>query len=195
MLLDKKNKARIFVLTLFFVVGLLLGGLYTWITNTTVEMDTYNADTLTNKLHFAKVQEGSLQCQVLVDKAAVYNQPSGLNGKIVEYMSKGVEVKYLSTVSSMDKDDKYAVTIVPMEFQKFWGRKHFIPEGSKVRILEYNKDGSEILGQVYVDDKYYEKDFSIQYLQFPYLGQWKEIEFNGKRGYMQFNTLSDARLM
>ncbi len=42
-----------------------------------------------------------------------------------------------------------------MKFQRFWGRKHIIPKGTKVLILSQN-DGV-VWGRVYVEDRFYEK--------------------------------------
>ena len=136
-----------------------------------------------------------MQCVVLLDKAEVYNLPSGLTGKVIERMSKGVPVDYLETVSSQDKDDSYALTTVELQFQRFWGPRHIIPEGTRVQILRADRGDGEVKGRVYVDGKYYDKDFDSQYLRFPYVGQWKKIEFQGKPGYMKYDTLSESKLM
>ena len=136
-----------------------------------------------------------MQCVVLLDKAELYNLPSGLEGKVIEHMSKGVQVDYLETVSSQDKDDTYAVTTVELQFQRFWSARHIIPEGSKVQILRADRGNGEIKGRVFVDGKYYDKYFDVQYLRFPYVGQWKKVEFQGKTGFMKYDTLSESKLM
>lgn len=195
MILDKKNKARIFVFSGFFILGVLGGFFYIWLNNKPLELTTYNASNLTNNLTFAKVEEGQLKCKVLLDNTAMYNNPSVLEGKVIEHLSKGVNVNYLGTVSSNDKSDKYAVTNVEMQFQWFWGRKHIIPMGTKVTIIDRYFSEDSIIGQVYIDDKYYEKEFSKQYLNFPYLGQWKKVEFLGKEGYIQYAALSDEKIL
>ena len=43
--------------------------------------------------------------------------------------------------------------------------------------------------------KYYDKSFDTQYLRFPYVGQWKKVEFQGKPGYMKYYALSESKLM
>ena len=120
---------------------------------------------------------------------------SGLEGKVIERMSKGVKVDYLETVSSQDKDESFAITTVELQFQRFWGARHIIPEGSKVQILRSARDNGEVRGRVFVDGKYYDKDFDLQYLRFPYVGQWKKVEFQGKPGFMKYEALSESKLM
>lgn len=188
-------KAKAFVLTGFFVIGLAAGACYALLSAQGTSGDKYNTAQLTEGLQYAAVEAGRLQCVVLRDKAAMYNIPSSLKGNVIERMSKGIKVDYLDLVSSQDKDDRYAVTTVEMQFQRLFGRKHIIPAGSEVLVLRADNGSGEIRGRVLVDGKYYEKDFDTAYLRFPYIGQWKKVEFNGKPGYMQYDALSDSKLM
>ena len=188
-------KAAALVLAGFFVLGAVAGGCYALVSAHSVKTNKYNTAHLTQHLQYAEVEAGRLQCVVLLDKAELYNLPSGLEGKVIEHMSKGVQVDYLETVSSQDKDDTYAVTTVELQFQRFWGARHIIPEGSKVQILRADRGNGEIKGRVFVDGKYYDKYFDVQYLRFPYVGQWKKVEFQGKTGFMKYDTLSESKLM
>ncbi len=191
----KALKAKAFVLTGFFIAGVIVGACYTLLTNPSDDGRKYNTAQLTEKLQYAVVEAGRLQCVVLRDKAELYNIPSALEGNVIERMSKGVRVDYLDLVSSQDKDESYAVTAVEMQFQRFWGRRHIIPAGTLVLLLRGDDGSGEVKGRVFVDGKYYEKNFSAAYLRFPYVGQWKKVEFNGKPGYMQYDALSDSKLM
>ena len=191
----RELKAAALVLAGFFVLGVVAGGCYALVSAHSVKTNKYNTAHLTQHLQYAEVEAGRLQCVVLLDKAELYNLPSGLEGKVIEHMSKGVQVDYLETVSSQDKDDTYAVTTVELQFQRFWGARHIIPEGSKVQILRADRGNGEIKGRVFVDGKYYDKDFDVQYLRFPYVGQWKKVEFQGKTGFMKYDTLSESKLM
>ena len=191
----RELKAAALVLAGFFVLGAVAGGCYALVSAHSVKSNKYNTAHLTQHLQYAEVEAGRLQCVVLLDKAELFNVPSGLEGKVIEHMSKGVQVDYLETVSSQDKDDTYAVTTVELQFQRFWGARHIIPEGSKVQILRADRGNGEIKGRVFVDGKYYDKDFDVQYLRFPYVGQWKKVEFQGKTGFMKYDTLSESKLM
>lgn len=191
----RELKAAALVLAGFFALGAVAGGCYALVSANSVKTNKYNTAQLTQNLQYAEVEAGRLQCVVLLDKAEVYNLPSGLTGKVIERMSKGVPVDYLETVSSQDKDDRYALTTVELQFQRFWGPRHIIPEGTRVQILRADRGDGEVKGRVYVDGKYYDKDFDSQYLRFPYVGQWKKIEFQGKPGYMKYDTLSESKLM
>ena len=191
----RELKAAALVLAGFFVLGAVAGGCYALVSAHSVKTNKYNTAHLTQHLQYAEVEAGRLQCVVLLDKAELYNLPSGLEGKVIEHMSKGVQVDYLETVYSQDKDDTYAVTTVELQFQRFWGARHIIPEGSKVQILRADRGNGEIKGRVFVDGKYYDKDFDVQYLRFPYVGQWKKVEFQGKPGFMKYDTLSESKLM
>ena len=191
----RELKAAALVLAGFFVLGAVAGGCYALVSAHSVKTNKYNTAHLTQHLQYAEVEAGRLQCVVLLDKAELYNLPSGLKGKVIERMSKGVQVDYLETVSSQDKDDTYAVTTVELQFQRFWGARHIIPEGSKVQILRADRGNGEIKGRVFVDGKYYDKYFDVQYLRFPYVGQWKKVEFQGKPGFMKYDTLSESKLM
>ena len=191
----RELKAAALVLAGFFVLGAVAGGCYALVIAHSVKSNKYNTAHLTQHLQYAEVEAGRLQCVVLLDKAELFNVPSGLEGKVIEHMSKGVQVDYLETVSSQDKDDTYAVTTVELQFQRFWGARHIIPEGSKVQILRADRGNGEIKGRVFVDGKYYDKDFENQYLRFPYVGQWKKVEFQGKPGFMKYETLSESKLM
>ena len=191
----RELKAAALVLAGFFVLGAVAGGCYALVSAHSVKTNKYNTAHLTQHLQYAEVEAGRLQCVVLLDKAELFNVPSGLEGKVIEHMSKGVQVDYLETVSSQDKDDTYAVTTVELQFQRFWGARHIIPEGSKVQILRADRGNGEIKGRVFVDGKYYDKDFDVQYLRFPYVGQWKKVEFQGKTGFMKYDTLSESKLM
>lgn len=188
-------KAKAFVLTGFFVIGLAAGACYALLTAQGADGEKYDTARLTESLQYAAVEAGRLQCVVLRDKAELYNAPSGLYGNVIERMSKGVKVDYLDLVSSQDKDDRYAITTVELQFQRLFGRRHIIPAGSQVLVLRADNGSGETRGRVLVDGKYYEKDFDTAYLRFPYVGQWKKVEFNGKPGYMQYDALSDSELM
>ena len=39
------------------------------------------------------------------------------------------------------------------------------------------------------------KEFDVENLRMPYIGQWKRVEFHGKPGYMQFNSLAESKVM
>ena len=189
----KERRAQTFVLSGFLILGLVAGMIFAWIFNDSLNFKQYNLKQLTSDIIYDNVEEGRLQCKVVQDKAPMYNIPSTLYGNIIEHMSQGVYVDYFETVSSQDKDERYAVTAVEMKFQRFWGRKHIIPKGTKVLILSQN-DGV-VWGRVYVEDRFYEKEFDVENLRMPYIGQWKRVEFHGKPGYMQFNSLAESKVM
>ena len=191
----RKLKAGALVLAGFFILGAVAGGCYALVSAHSLKTTKYNTAQLTQHLQFAEVEAGRLQCLVIQDKAELYNIPSGLEGKVIEHMSKGLKVDFLETVSSQDKDESFAITTVELQFQRFWGARHIIPQGSKVQILRADRGNGEIKGRVYVDGKYYDKDFEVQYLRFPYVGQWKKVEFQGKPGFMKYDTLSESKLM
>ncbi len=191
----RELKAAAMVLAGFFVLGAVAGGVYALVSANSVKTAKYNTAQLTQNLQYAEVEAGRLQCVVLQDKAELYNKPSGLEGTVIERMSKGVQVDYLETVSSQDKDENFALTTVELQFQRFWGARHIIPEGSQVQILRADRGDGEVKGRVFVDGRYYDKDFEVQYLRFPYVGQWKKVEFQGKPGYMKYEALSESKLM
>lgn len=191
----RELKAAAMVLAGFFVLGVVAGGVYALVSANSVKTAKYNTAQLTQNLQYAEVEAGRLQCVVLKDKAELYNKPSGLEGTVIERMSKGVQVDYLETVSSQDKDENFALTTVELQFQRFWGARHIIPEGSQVQILRADRGDGEVKGRVFVDGRYYDKDFEVQYLRFPYVGQWKKVEFQGKPGYMKYEALSESKLM
>ena len=194
-MLGRELKAGAAVLAGFFILGAVAGGCYALVSAQSMKTNKYNTAQLTQNLQYAEVQAGRLQCVVLEDKAELYNLPSGLTGKVIERMSKGIRVDYLETVSSQDKDDSFAITTVELQFQRFWGPRHIIPEGTQVQILRMDRGSGEVKGRVFVDEKYYDKDFENQYLRFPYVGQWKKVEFQGKPGFMKYETLSESKLM
>lgn len=194
-MLGRELKASAAVLAGFFILGAVAGSCYALVSAQSMKTNKYNTAQLTQNLQYAEVQAGRLQCVVLEDKAELYNLPSGLTGKVIERMSKGVRVDYLETVSSQDKDDSFAITTVELQFQRFWGPRHIIPEGTQVQILRMDRGSGEVKGRVFVDGKYYDKDFENQYLRFPYVGQWKKVEFQGKPGFMKYETLSESKLM
>ena len=194
-MLARELKAGAAVLAGFLILGAVAGGCYALVSAQSMKTNKYNTAQLTQNLQYAEVQAGRLQCVVLEDKAELYNLPSGLTGKVIERMSKGVRVDYLETVSSQDKDDSFAITTVELQFQRFWGPRHIIPEGTQVQILRMDRGSGEVKGRVFVDGKYYDKDFENQYLRFPYVGQWKKVEFQGKPGFMKYETLSESKLM
>ena len=194
-MLGRELKAGAAVLAGFFILGAVAGGCYALVSAQSMKTNKYNTAQLTQNLQYAEVQAGRLQCVVLEDKAELYNLPSGLTGKVIERMSKGIRVDYLETVSSQDKDDSFAITTVELQFQRFWGPRHIIPEGTQVQILRMDRGSGEVKGRVFVDGKYYDKDFENQYLHFPYVGQWKKVEFQGKPGFMKYETLSESKLM
>lgn len=194
-MLARELKAGAAVLAGFFILGAVAGGCYALVSAQSMKTNKYNTAQLTQNLQYAEVQAGRLQCVVLEDKAELYNLPSGLTGKVIERMSKGIRVDYLETVSSQDKDDSFAITTVELQFQRFWGTRHIIPEGTQVQILRMDRGSGEVKGRVFVDGKYYDKDFENQYLRFPYVGQWKKVEFQGKPGFMKYETLSESKLM
>ena len=194
-MLGRELKVGAAVLAGFFILGAVAGSCYALVSAQSMKTNKYNTAQLTQNLQYAEVEAGRLQCVVLEDKAELYNLPSGLTGKVIERMSKGIRVDYLETVSSQDKDDSFAITTVELQFQRFWGPRHIIPEGTQVQILRMDRGSGEVKGRVFVDGKYYDKDFENQYLRFPYVGQWKKVEFQGKPGFMKYETLSESKLM
>ena len=191
----RELKASALVLAGFFVLGAVAGSCYALVSAQSIKTSKYNTAQLTQYLQYAEVEAGRLQCVVLEDKAELYNMPSGLAGTVIDHMSKGVQVDYLETVSSQDKDENYAITTVELQFQRLWGARHIIPQGTQVQILRADRGSGETRGRVFVDGKYYDKDFDSQYLRFPYVGQWKRVEFQGKPGYMKYESLSESKLM
>ncbi|WP_337423849.1 hypothetical protein [Phascolarctobacterium succinatutens] len=191
--LQSINRKTSAVCVAALLIGFIAGAGYAWSSNKTSPH--YNTAKLTSELHYAKVETGRLQCVVLQDKAAMYSDPSGLHGKVVDYLSAGVKLDYIDTVSSQDKDERYAVTEQQMQFRKFFGRRHIIPAGTQVLVLQPDRGNGETKGRVLVDDKEYDLDFSTNLLRFPYVGQWKKVELNGKPGFVKYNALSDAKLM
>ena len=191
----RELKASALVLAGFFVLGAVAGSCYALVSAQSIKTSKYNTAQLTQYLQYAEVEAGRLQCVVLEDKAELYNMPSGLAGTVIDHMSKGVQVDYLETVSSQDKDENYAITTVELQFQRFWGARHIVPQGTQVQILRADRGSGETRGRVFVDGKYYDKDFDSQYLRFPYVGQWKRVEFQGKPGYMKYESLSESKLM
>ena len=194
-MLGRELKAGAAVLAGFFILGAVAGGCYALVSAQSMKTNKYNTAQLTQNLQYAEVEAGRLQCVVLEDKAELYNLPSGLTGTVIERMSKGIRVDYLETVSSQDKDDSFAITTVELQFQRFWGPRHIIPEGTQVQILRMDRGSGEVKGRVFVDGKYSDKHFENQYLRFPYVGQWKKVEFQGKPGFMKYETLSESKLM
>ena len=193
MTFSRELKAKAFVLTGFFAIGIIAGACHALISSNSLNVTKYNVGRLTENLRYAEVQEGRLQCVVLTDGAELFNKPSALTGTVIDRMSKGVKVDYVETVSGMDKEDDQAVTTVELQFQRLWGRRYVIPAGSKVQILRRGEE--ETKGRVLVDGKYFDKDFDNAYLRFPYVGQWRKVEFQGKPGYMRFDALSEEGLM
>ena len=115
-MLGRELKAGAAVLAGFFILGAVAGGCYALVSAQSMKTNKYNTAQLTQNLQYAEVQAGRLQCVVLEDKAELYNLPSGLTGKVIERMSKGIRVDYLETVSSQDKDDSFAITTVELQF-------------------------------------------------------------------------------
>lgn len=64
-----------------------------------------------------------------------------------------------------------------------------------MRIVREDDGRGETVGRVVVDGKEYELDFATELLQLPYVGQWKQVELNGKPGYVKYNDVSDSKLM
>lgn len=124
--LQSINRKTAAVCVAALLTGFIAGAGYAWSSNKTSPH--YNTAKLTSELHYAKVETGRLQCVVLQDKAAMYSAPSGLHGKVIDYLSAGVKLDYIDTVSSQDKDERYAVTEQQLQFRKFFGRRHiFLP--------------------------------------------------------------------
>ena len=105
--LQSINRKTAAVCVAALLTGFIAGAGYAWSSNKTSPH--YNAAKLTNELHYAKVETGRLQCVVLQDKAAMYSDPSGLHGKVADYLSAGVKLDYIDTVSSQDKDERWSV--------------------------------------------------------------------------------------
>ena len=106
--LQSINRKTAAVCVAALLTGFIAGAGYAWSSNKTSPH--YNTAKLASELHYAKVETGRLQCVVLQDKAAMYSAPSGLHGKVIDYLSAGVKLDYIDTVSSQDKDERYAVT-------------------------------------------------------------------------------------
>lgn len=178
-------------LALALALGFVGGAGYGWLHRT--EAQPYDAEQLSHGLIYAQAESGRLQCVVLRDKTQLYNLPSGLEGRVIGYLSRGVKVDYLETVTSQDKDESYAVVAQEMRFQRFWGPRHTIPAGTRALIL--SRSGSETRCRVFVDGKDYDLDFDNENLRFAYVGQWKKVEYEGTPGYVRYPELSDSRLL
>lgn len=186
------NKTIIYFL-LALLVGIGAGAAYSRLTATAERA--YNSAELTEGLQYTKVEAGRLQCVALYDKVELYNEPSGLNGKVIEYLSKGMKVDYIDTVNSQDKDANIAIVKQELKFRRFFFQKHIIPAGTQVKIVREDNGGGEIVGRVVVDGREYELDFDTELLRLPYVGQWKKVELNGKPGFVKYTAVSDSKLM
>lgn len=83
--LQSINRKTAAVCVAALLTGFIAGAGYAWSSNKTSPH--YNTAKLTSELHYAKVETGRLQCVVLQDKAAMYSAPSGLHGKVIDYLS------------------------------------------------------------------------------------------------------------
>ncbi len=184
---------RYFVYIICFLLGIVGGFVYSIVMGSNAVP--YDEKQITEDIRYARVESGKLQCTVLVDNAALYSEPSVLTGRIIDRMSKGLKVDYLETISSKDKDDRYAVVDRELKFRRLFSKAHIIPAETKVFILRSDDGSGETVGRVVVDGKEYKLDFDTEFLRLPYVGQWKKIEFNGRSGFMKFNDLSDSSLM
>lgn len=188
------NRKTLVVFLIALLMGFGAGYGYLYLTEPE-PVERFNTAALTAGLKYSKAEAGKFRCSVLVDRAAMYNIPSALQGRIIERMSMGVQVEYLETVSSQDKDENYAVLTEDVSFRRFFGRRRTVPAGTQVLVLQRDDGDGESRIRAVVDGDEYVLNVDTVLLRFPYLGQWKRIEFNGKPGYMQYNTLSDSRLM
>lgn len=155
----------------------------------------YNVAQLTQNLHYDTVEAGRLQCIVLHDKTEMYNIPSALQGKVIDHLSKNVQVDFVDVVSSQDKDERVALTTQQLQFRRWLFEKHIIPAGTQVEVLREDDGSGETRGRVTVDGKSFELDFATEFLRFAYVGQWKKVEFNGKPGFVKFNDVSAEKLL
>lgn len=186
------NKKNLLMLVLALALGFATGAGYCW---TQKSDKPYNAAQLTQNIYFDKVQAGRLQCIVLRDKAELYNIPSALQGKVIDHLSKNVQVDFVDAVSSQDKDEREALTTQQLQFRRWLFEKHVIPAGTQVTVLREDDGSGETRGRVTVDGKSFELDFATEFLRFAYVGQWKKVEFNGKPGFVKFNDVSAEKLM
>lgn len=186
-----KKAAMFMAATLIF--GFAAGAGYSWASDGSGTG--YDAKQLTEKLTYAKVEAGRLRCLVLTDGAAMYHAPSALSGRIIERMSKGVQVDYLDTVSSQDKDERYALTTEDIQIRRLFSRTRTVPAGSEVLVLRSDGGSGETRVRAMADGREYEINVEAVLLRFPYLGQWKKVEYQGKPGYMKYGELSDSKLM
>lgn len=186
------TKKNFLVWLVALVMGFAAGAGYCW---TQRSSEHYNTAQLTQKLHYDKVEAGRMQCIVLSDKAELYNLPSTLQGKVIERLSKNVQVDYVDVVSSQDKDERLALTTQQLQFRRWLFEKHISPAGTQVTVLREDNGSGETRGRVTVDGKSFDLDFDTELLRFAYVGQWKKVELNGKPGFVKFNELSEAKLM
>lgn len=188
-LLNKKNLLILFVA---LSLGFATGAAYCFTQRGSAH---YNVAELTQKLHYDTVEAGRLQCVVLRDKAEMYNVPSTLHGKVIEHLSKNVQVDYIDVVSSQDKNEREAIVTQQLQFRRWLFEKHIIPAGTQVTVLREDKGSGETRGRVTVDGKTFDLDFDTEFLHFAYVGQWKKVELNGKPGFVKFNELSTEKLL
>ncbi len=186
------NKKNLLVLFAALMLGFMTGTAYCYLQKSDKP---YNTAQLTQNMHFEAVEAGRLQCVVLKDKAELYNEPSALKGKVIEHLSKGVQVDFIDVVSSQDKDERVALVKQQLQFRRWIFEKHIIPAGTQVTVLREDNGSGETKGRVTVDGRSFDLDFATELLQFAYVGQWKKVELNGKPGFVKFNEVTKEKLM
>lgn len=181
-----------------FLLGFLGGAIYFYPQyNNKVEVDHYQPSQLTGGLKYDNVRCGRDTCVVLEDNAEVYNKPSVIEGQVLTRLSKGLKVELVAIDNSLDTNEFAAVTAVDLEFKKvmFFGRREFLPAGSRVTLIAGSGTEKTIKGKFYLEGRERELRFEREQLRLAHLGQWKKIRWQGQECWVKFNSLSEPMLM
>lgn len=170
------------------ILGLALGFTANYNSKLLIKEDAPALDALKNKIVYATIQENVKRCTITATKVNLLSEPSALNGKILQSLQKGLQVDFLETVPSLDKDAKQAKAAYDLQFKELFFFNVEIPKETPFTIKSETKD--QYYCSFNLKNKKYTKHFDKELVTRAYTGNWNKVQINDTVGYIQVNQAS-----
>lgn len=180
-----------------FIIALLIGAVMGFGANYSTHAFVKNSSSplaeLRSSIKYSTIAEIPKRCTVKANEVRLLSEPSSISGQKLRMVSKGLQVDYLETVESLDKEATQAIAAYDLQFKPLFHRTVYIPKGTVFSILEV--DGNEYKCSFTINDKTYTKRFEKQLLLVAYTGSWYKVKIDDTTGFLQIDQATEPKYL
>lgn len=145
------------------------------------------------RVTFSTVKIGNQKCVIIEKGAILRSAPSNLQGRDIMQLPANLQVEFLKTVPSDDKNANVGIIAYDMEMKRLLHRSINIPKGTPVTIIQ---ESSSVYKCTFsLDGKAYTREFDKPYITRAYTGDWQQVKINNEIGYIPAGQASEPKFM